>query len=87
MHDVLRDFFDGTNLGVDQNIGLAIKRFAHREQLANFCFRIVSLQKRPVRLRSDAFPNYLRRRPKANDERMLFEAGHIFLTRAQPAPG
>ena len=75
MHHLLRDFADRAQLGVQQHIGLAVKRFARGEQVADFFLRIGIVQQRPVRLVFHPFPDFFRRRPQADDQRVFFKVG------------
>ncbi len=71
------DLADGTHLGVDQHIGLAVGRLARGEQGAEFCECVRSVQQRTVVLSADAFPDFFRRSPKTNHQGVSLEAGEI----------
>ena len=42
MHDLLRDFAGGPDVGVDQHVGLPVKRLARGQQVADFLLRVGS---------------------------------------------
>jgi hypothetical protein len=85
MNDLLRDLADRAQFRVQQHIGLAIKWFARGEQLADFRLRIRVVQQWTVTLISDPFPNFFRRCPKADDQRVRLETVEIFRVRRQTA--
>ena len=87
MEDLLRDFARGTQAGVDQDIGLAIKRRALFQQFADFFHRLGGLQQGAVGLIFDPFPDFFRRGPEANGQGMSFETGQIVGIDDQAAAG
>ena len=60
LDDELRDVLDGAPLGVHQEVGLPIERFAFRQELAYPRPRVQRLKQRPVRLVTDPFPERFR---------------------------
>jgi len=85
--DLLRDIFQSAHFRVQQDVGLAVKGFALFEQLFNFRQWIRFIQQRAMGLIVDAVPNFFRRSPETNDERMAFEAGEIIGIHRQAAAG
>ena len=86
-YDLLRDFAGRALVGVDQHVGLAIKRRADFEQFVDFPLGIGIVEERTMRLVADAFPDSFRRGPKADDERVRFQRGEIFQIGGQAAAG
>ena len=70
MDDLLRDFADGAQFRVQQHVGLLVKRLARGEQFADFRLRILVVQQRAVALMPHALPDFFRRRPEADDQRV-----------------
>lgn len=87
MDNLLRHLAQRTQFGVQQNVGLFVKRFARGQQFANFFLRIRILQQGTMRLVLHALPDFFRRRPKADDERMSFKSGKIVRIGRQTAAG
>ena len=87
MHDLLRHFADGTQFSVQQHVGQFVERFARGKQVADFLLRVGIMEQGTVRLAFHAFPDFLRRRPQADDERMRPETGQIFGVGRQAAAG
>ncbi len=70
-----------------QHVGLLVKWFARGEQFADFFLRIGVVEQGTVRLVFDALPDFFRRRPEADDQRVRLEAGEVFRIRRQAAAG
>ena len=87
MHDLLRDFAGGTQVGIDQHVGLAIERFAGGEEFADFRLGVRVAQQGPVGLVADPVPDFFRRSPKADDEGVCLEVGEVVGIRGQTAAG
>ncbi len=85
MHDLLRDFAKRAQFCVQQHVGLFVKRLARGEQIADFRLWIFVVQQRAMVLMAHAFPDFFRRRPQADDQRVRLEAGKIFRIYRQPA--
>ena len=60
MRDLLRDFADGPDVGVDEDVGLAVKLFAGGQQLADFFLRFRPVEQGTMRLVFHAFPDFFR---------------------------
>jgi len=58
VNDLLGDFTLRAKFGVNQHIGLAVKRPPNFEKLRNLRHRIRTVQERPMRLAFDALPNF-----------------------------
>ena len=85
--DMLHDFLHRPQFGAHEHIGVAVKGFAFGQQLTDFRERVGCLEQGTVRLMVDPLPNGLRRRPKANDQCVSFQAGQAFFTAHQSATG
>src|SRR5262245_34784635 len=87
MLNLLCDFPQRTALRVDQDIGLAIERFAPRKESFDFSLWIFRVQHWAVRLMADPVPDRFSGSPQTNDERVPFQAGQIFRIDGQAATG
>ena len=87
MHDVLGHFAGGTLFAIQKNVGLAVEGFAFMEQLFDFCERIGAAQEGAMGLVADAGENRFGRGPKTDDQRMRFEALHVFGIHDEAAAG
>jgi hypothetical protein len=85
MDDLLCDFAQRTQFRVQQHVGLPVKRFARCEQFADFRLGVRIVEQGTMALISHTLPDFFRRSPKANDERMRFKSGEIFGIRRQTA--
>src|SRR5208282_4258812 len=87
MDDLLRDLADGADIRVNQHVGLPVKLFARGQEVADFFLRIGVVEQGTMRLVFYALPDFFRRSPEADDQRVLFEAGKILRPGRQAAAG
>ena len=88
MNDLLRNFADGAEVRVEQDIGLFVERLARGQHLADFGLRIFPVQQWTMVLVPHPLPDFIWRGPKADHERVLLEAGQIRgIHRKSPAGG
>jgi hypothetical protein len=85
MNHLLRDVFERAHFRVQQDVRLSIKGFALGKKRTDFGEWIRMAEQGTMSLAAHPFPNFFRRCPEANDERMAFEAGEIVRIRGQSA--
>ena len=85
--DLLGDFADGADVRIDEDVSLFIERLTRGQQGADSSRRVRVVEQGPVRLVLDAFPDFFRRRPEADDERVRFQGGQILRIHRQAAAG
>jgi len=86
-NDLLRHLAGGTQVGIDEHIGLLVKRRAHRQQVANLLLRIGIVEQGTMRLVPDTFPDFFRRRPQADQQGVRLQLREVGVVRRQPAAG
>src|SRR5262249_41632593 len=77
MDNLPGDFTNRAHFRVYQHVSLAIKRFSRSQQFANSGKWVGFFQQWAVLLVADALADFFGRCPKANDERMSFEARQV----------
>lgn len=87
MQHLQRDLFGRAKTGMNQHVGLVIRRRTLLQQFTDFSERIGCLQQGAVGLCANPFPNRFRRGPQTNHQRMSFEAREVLGVRNKTAPG
>ena len=87
MFDLLSHLPDRPNLGVDENIRLAVESLALVQEFADTMDRVGGVQERAVGLLAHAVPDGIGRSPEAGDESACFQANQIVGMRNQPSAG
>ena len=85
MGDMLSDFPHRSELGVDQHIGLAIKRGTLGQQSFNLRPRLRIVQQGAVGLVPDSLPDGIGAGPQTDDQRMGPEFGEVVTVGREPA--
>lgn len=83
MDDLLRDFFDGPQFRVHQHVGLTIIWLTRGEQAADFYQRIGIVEQGTMRLMPDALPDFFRRSPETDDQRVSFQTREVIRVHRQ----
>src|SRR5437762_3541754 len=84
---LLRDLAQRTEIGIDQNISLAVEPFAFSQELSDSGQRFGLFQEWPMGLALDAVKDFFWRGPQTGNESMSFQAGEVAFVGWQAATG